>query len=93
VEIRYYLDPSGEPHIYGHDVTEGEVEQVVWQPLERTPSRDGTFIASGRTLAGRYLKVVYKPDDERYTILVITAYDMPPRQVRALNRRSRRRRR
>jgi hypothetical protein len=53
VEILYYVDEAGEPHIYRHNVTEDEVEQVLWHPLERTPSRDGTLIASGRTLAGR----------------------------------------
>src|SRR5690242_9099196 len=30
VDIRFYLDPdTGLPHIYGHGVTEGEVEQVL----------------------------------------------------------------
>ena len=31
VDIRFYLDPeTGLPHIYGHGVTEEEVEQVLW---------------------------------------------------------------
>ena len=30
MEIRYYIDPeSGDPHIYDHNVSEHEVEQVM----------------------------------------------------------------
>ena len=30
MELRFYVDPeTGEPHIYNHAVTEGEVRQVV----------------------------------------------------------------
>lgn len=41
---------------------------------------------------GRYLKVIYSQDDDGEGIFVITAYDLPRRQLRALQRRLRRRR-
>jgi hypothetical protein len=93
MDIRYYIRDSGEPHIYDHDVTEDEVEDVLRDPLEQTPSRGGSVIALGQTRGGRYLKVIYSPDEDGEGILVITAFDLPPKQVRALYRRLRRRRR
>lgn len=93
MDIRYYIDDSGEPHIYGHDVTEREVEEVLARPLERTPGRKGNSIALGRTRAGRLLKVVYSVEDDGSGLLVITAFDLPAKQARALNRRLRRKHR
>ncbi|MCJ7783524.1 MAG: hypothetical protein MUP41_06290 [Desulfobacterales bacterium] len=35
MNIRYYIDPKTElPHIYGHDVEETEVEEVLSNPGE-----------------------------------------------------------
>jgi len=49
VDIRFYLDPdTGLPHIYGHGVTEADVEQVL-----RRPGEDGRPPAArGRRRAG-----------------------------------------
>ena len=93
MELRYHLDDSGEPHIYGHGVTELEVEEVLDRPLEKTPGRGESVIALGRTRAGRFLKVIYSPADEGPGIFVISAFDLAPKQVRAMNRRLRRKRR
>jgi hypothetical protein len=50
MEIRYYVDPiTGLPHIYGHGVTEAEVERVVRRPGEDGPSSDGSRQALGQT--------------------------------------------
>jgi hypothetical protein len=48
--------------------------------------------AIGLTRAGRYLKVIFSPDDLGDDIFVITAYTVPPKQVRALKQRLKRRR-
>lgn len=35
MNIRYYIDPeTGHPHIYAHDVSEDEVEDVLLKPGE-----------------------------------------------------------
>ena len=40
--IRYYLDSmTGIPHIYGHNVSESEVEDVLGGSGEDRPGRDG----------------------------------------------------
>ena len=63
MDVRYYLDPdTGQPHIYGHGVSEAEVESVLRHPGEDRPGRDDSRHALGQTDAGRYLRVVYVPD-------------------------------
>ena len=38
MQVRYYDDPrSGQPHIYGHNVAEYEVEAVLDRPMEDRP--------------------------------------------------------
>jgi hypothetical protein len=40
LNIRYYIDPETQlPHIYGHDVEEMEVEEVLANPGEDRPGR------------------------------------------------------
>jgi hypothetical protein len=71
--IRYYIDPKkGLPHIYNHNVSESEVEDVLLRPGEDRHGRDGSRIALGQTRAGRYLRVIYIPDPEQENIFVIT---------------------
>ena len=63
MEIRFYIDPeTGEPHIFGHDVEETEVEDVLARPREDRPGREDSRVAVGQTQAGRYLRVIYVPD-------------------------------
>ena len=65
MDIRCYLDPdTGFPHIYGHGVTEAEVEQVLRNPGEDLRGRRDSRMKLGQTDAGRYLQVIYVPDDE-----------------------------
>jgi len=91
-ELRYYIDPTTEqPHIYGHNVEEAEVEDVLSRPAEDGSNRNGSRIAIGQTRAGRYLKVVYAPDDDGIGIFVITAYDLRGAALTAFRRRMRRR--
>jgi hypothetical protein len=91
VEIRYYLDPdSGQPHIYGHGVTEQEVEAVLHGRGEDLRATGNSRRKIGQTLAGRYLQVFYVPDEDPTSVFVITAYDLRGKAKRAFRRRQRR---
>jgi hypothetical protein len=91
VRIRYYNDPqTGQPHIYGHDVSESEVEAVLTRPGEDRPGREGSRVAIGRTSAERLLRVIYVPDPEPDSAFVITAYELKGKAALAYRRRRRR---
>jgi uncharacterized DUF497 family protein len=92
MEIRYYLDPeTGLPHIDDHGVTEAEVEWILRRVGEDGPSSGGSRQAVGQTEGGRYLRVVYVPDEDGDGVFVVTAYPLADREVRAYRRRKRRR--
>ena len=64
MEVRYYRDPeTGLPHIYDHGVTDAEVERILAHPGEDGPASGDSRQALGQTKAGRYLRVVYVPDE------------------------------
>ena len=87
MNIRFYRDPETDaPHIYGHDVDEDEVADVLESPGEDRPGREGLRVAMGKTAAGRYLRVIYVPDSEPDSVFVITAYELGPKAKRALRR-------
>jgi hypothetical protein len=89
LKIRYYIDPETElPHIYRHNVTESEVEEILTRPGEDRPGREGSRIAMGQTINGRYLRVIYISDPGG--IFVITAYDLRGKPLTAYRRRMRR---
>lgn len=74
MEVRYYLDPeAAQPHIYDHGVTETEVEQVLNGSGEDLPAARDSRMKLGRTAAGRYLQVIYVPDEDPDSVFVITA--------------------
>jgi len=92
MEIRFYLDPDTElPHIYGHGVSEDEVEDVLGRPGEDRPGTEGSRVALGQTRHGRYLRVIYVPDPEPNSVFVITAYELTGKALTAYRRRRRRR--
>lgn len=92
MDVRFYVDPeTGEPHIYGHQVTEEEVVDTLLGPGEDRPGREGSRIVIGRTRAGRYLRVIYVPDPEPESIFVITAYELTGKSLVAYRRRRRQR--
>ena len=92
MHIRFYLDPeTGEPHIYGHGISEEEVEDVLRHPVEDRSGWEGARVALGRTRAGRYLRVIYVPDPEPESVFVITAYELRGKPLAAYRRRRRRR--
>jgi hypothetical protein len=88
VTLRFYIDPTtSQPHIYGHDVVESEVEDVLARPMEDRAGRDGSRIALGQTEAGRYLRVIYVSDPRPGSVFVITAYELGDKALKALRRR------
>jgi len=91
MNLRFYIDPeTGLPHIYGHGVSEIEVEELMWKPGEDRSGRDDSCIAIGQTQAGRYLRVIYVPDTGTDGIFVITAYELTGKPLTAYRRRKRR---
>jgi hypothetical protein len=90
--IRYFIDAdSGLPHFYNHGVDELDVEFVVRHASEDRPGRNGSRIAVGQAPGGRYLRVIYVPDDDETGVFVVTAYPLIGKQLKAFRRRSRRR--
>jgi hypothetical protein len=94
MKIRFYIDPeTGMPHIYRHGVSEDEAEAVLANPGEDRPGQEGSRIAVGQTLAGRYLRVIYVPDPDSASVFVITAYELKGKPLAAYRRRRGRRKR
>lgn len=90
MNIRYHLDPdTGLPHIYKHGVTEAEVEFVLRHPGQDRPGRDHSRHALGQTMAGRYLRVIYVPDEKGGGVFVVTAWELRGKALRGYRRRRR----
>lgn len=90
MNIRYYIDPeTSMPHIYRHNVTEDEVEDVLLKPGEDRLGRESSRIALGQTSTGRYLRIIYVPDPEQHSVFVITAYELSGKPLTAYKRRRR----
>lgn len=90
MNVRYYIDPeTGLPHIYKHNVSEEEVEDVLLKPGEDRPGREGSRIAIGQTRAGRYLRVIYVLDPKPKSIFAITAFELTGKPLIAYKRRRR----
>ena len=92
VQIRYHIDPrTGLPHIYEHGVSEAEIESILAHPGEDEACSRGSRQALGQTAYGRYLRVIYVPDEEGDGVFVVTAYPLAGKQLKAYRRRQRRR--
>jgi len=90
MNTRYYIDPeTGLPHIYRHNVSENEVEDVLLKPGEDRLGKEGSRIVMGQTNAGRYLRVIYVPDPETGSVFVITAFELSGKPLIAYKRRRR----
>ena len=72
-------------------VTEAEVEYILDHPGEDEPCSGDSRQALGQTADGRYLRVVYVPDEEGPGVFVVTAYPLAGKQFKAFRRRQRRR--
>ena len=94
MEIRYYLnEETGLPHIHDHGVSEREIESILSSPLETRRGDRNSRVSIGRTPGGRYLKVIYAPDEDGSGLFVITAYELRPKPLAAFRRRLRRKHR
>ena len=76
-EIIWDEEPDGNvEHIAEHDLTQEDVEEVIFNPVDRDESRSsGLPIVFGFTPDGRYIMVVYEQIDD-VTIYPVTAYDV-----------------
>ena len=93
MEIRFYEDAdTGLPHIYGHGISEDEVRQVLRSRGEDLPGTRDSRIKLGQTSSGRYLQVIYVPDEDPESVFVITAYELRGKAKAAYRRRQRRKR-
>lgn len=94
MDLRFWNDPeTGLPHIYNHGVTEDEVHQVLSRTGIDYPERRNAKGRLGQTEAGRYLKVVYVPDEGNQSAFVVTAYELRGKALQAYRRAMRRRKR
>ena len=90
MDVRYHRDAdTGLPHIYGHGITEEEVEYVLRSPGEKRAGSNDSMHALGQTAAGRYIRVIYVPDPIGDGVFVITAYGLAGKQLQAYRRRRR----
>lgn len=90
MRARFYIDPTtGSPHIHDHGVTEDEVIEILERPDEDRNGREGSRVALGQTVSGRYLRVIYVPDPELDSLFVITAYELAGKPLAAFRRRRR----
>ena len=76
-EIIWNEEPGGNvEHIAEHDLTPEDVEEVIFNPVDRDVSRSsGLPIVFGFTPDGRYILVVYEQIDD-VTVYPVTAYDV-----------------
>jgi len=92
VNIRYNMDAdTGLPHMYQHGVSEEEVEEILARPTETRRGDEDSFVLSGKTWRGRFLRVIVSFDADREGCFVITAYDLRGKSLKALRRRMRKR--
>ena len=89
-QIEFYVEPDGTVHIHRHAVSEDDVAEVLDNKPETRKEADGSQIALGMTLDGRFLRVVYLPNQESGTIFVITAFEPGRTTKRGWRRRQRR---
>lgn len=88
MDTRFYIDPETLlPHIYRHDVSEDEAQQILDHPLEDRAGSDNSRVALGRTAGGRYLRIIYSPDLQSESVFVITGYELTGKPLKAFRRR------
>ena len=68
---------------------EEEVEDVLDNPGEDRPGRDGSRVAIGQTRGGRLLRVIYVRDPQPDSVFVVTAYELSGKPPLAYRRRLR----
>lgn len=76
-EFIWNEEPGGNvEHILEHGLTPEDVEEVIFNPVDREESRSTRLpIVFGFTPDGRYILVVYEHIDD-ITVYPVTAYDV-----------------
>lgn len=93
MNVRYYIDPETDaPHIYNHQVSETEVEDVLRRPGEDRPAQDGARMVVGQASSGRILGAIYGPDPKPDSVFVIAAYEFTGKALLTCRRRRPRKR-
>src|SRR5260370_41647767 len=73
MEVRYFRDPDTDlPHIFGHGVSEAGAEWILAHPGEDEACSGDSRQALGQTEAGRYLRIIYVPDEIGDGVFVVT---------------------
>jgi hypothetical protein len=70
-------------------VREDEVDEVLSRPGAVLKGRRRSKLALGQTSGGRYLKVIFVPDEDGEGVFVITAYALTGRALAAYKRHRR----
>ena len=73
-------------------MAEEQVIEVLEKPSEDRAGREGSRIALGQTVSGRYLRVVYVPDQEPDSVFVITSYELTGKPLAAYRSRRKKKR-
>jgi hypothetical protein len=89
--FRHFYDDDGSLHYAKHGVTQEEVEEALHAPIETLNGQGGSKTAIGQTAGGRYVFVVYIPDEGGKSAFVVTARELDPHAREALNRRMKKR--
>lgn len=92
MRARFFIDPTTDrPHLEKHGVSPQEAIEILERGGQDYMGDRGARIALGRTRAGRYLKVMYRPDESSDDVFVITAYPLRGKGLKAYRRRLRHR--
>lgn len=91
MEVRYFYDAdTGLPHFSRHGIASHEVDEVLHGAGEDLPASNGSRMKLGQTIAGRYVQVIYVPDEDQRSVFVVTAYELKGKAMQAYRRRMRR---
>ena len=74
-------------HIGNHDVSPDEAEEIFVSKYFLLKTRQGRYMAFGKTFAGRYLIVVFEFLEGARGIQVITARDMNEKEKKLYRRK------
>ena len=92
MNIRYNIDGETDlPHMYRHNVSQEDVEDVLRHPVENRPGDGNSRVLLGRTRHGRMLRVIISIDADGRGVFVVTAYDLRGKPLHALRRRMKKR--
>ena len=81
MKLKFYIDETGKPHIYRHDVIESEIVDFFNKIEYFTKNRnDGSIEAIGMLPDKRFLTVIFR-FESKDTVFVITAYDIEDKEL------------